>query len=81
MKIFLRKHKVSSTMVKKKSKTTQQITSNTERKSSGSNWEVYKSLFSIPKREKKNGEQTTPRVSVRKHTQPRRRTPRYLVNN
>lgn len=65
---------------KRKSKTVQQIIPNTERKASGSNWEMYKNLFSKPKTEK-NNEENSPRVSVNRHPKTRKitTTPRYMV--
>lgn len=56
-----------STNVKKKNKR-KQLSSNTDRKASGCNWEIYKNLFSKAKSEESNGERI---ASQNRHPRPR----------
>ncbi|XP_029674953.1 RNA exonuclease 4 isoform X2 [Formica exsecta] len=52
---------------KKKNKTTKQLASNTERKASGSNWEMYKNLFSKPNIEEGHAPQNRHSKSKKVH--------------
>lgn len=53
---------------KKKNKATQQLIPNTERKTSGCNWEMYKNLFPKPKTEESHSQQNKRSRSKRIHT-------------
>lgn len=59
-------------MEKKKSRTTQQLITHTERKASGCNWEMYKNLISKPKTEKNNDDENVPWAMVNKNPKPKR---------
>lgn len=63
---------------KKKNKATQQFVPVIERKSSGGNWELYKTLFSTSNTER-NKEEKNKTILQNRHPKPKRHIPIHIV--